>query len=207
MAGVRAARGGRPADRGEAPGDDQRARRRSRLRLGGQLIPSTSACPRLVTRSDRLLSLVLVLVRELPLIAGQLQAVFPAGDGADGPLSPSWDSLQGTFDMRQHLREAREPNGQLQRGPRDRRGDQGRRRPRAEAPGAPQPRRGGARRALGQLAQNGRATPEDLNAYVGYQIQQAHGASIAGLLAGDVNWADVAEEVLKTLSAEEQDEW
>jgi hypothetical protein len=61
--------------------------------------------------------------------------------------------------------------------------------------------------ALGQLAQNGRATPEDLNAYVGYQIQQAHGASIAGLMAGDVNWAEVAGEVLKTLSAEGQAEW
>ena len=61
--------------------------------------------------------------------------------------------------------------------------------------------------ALGQLAQNGKATPEDLNAYVGYQIQQAHGASIAGLLAGDVNWAEVGGEILKTLSAEGPAEW
>ena len=61
--------------------------------------------------------------------------------------------------------------------------------------------------ALGQLAQNGRATPEDLNAYVGYQIQQAHGASIAGLMAGDVNWAEVGGEILKTLSSDGQAEW
>jgi hypothetical protein len=61
--------------------------------------------------------------------------------------------------------------------------------------------------ALREYAENGRATAEDLNAYVGYQIQQAHGASIAGLLAGDVNWAEVAGEILKTLSAERQAEW
>jgi hypothetical protein len=56
--------------------------------------------------------------------------------------------------------------------------------------------------ALGAYAENGRATPEDLNAYVGYQIQERHGASIAGLMAGDVNWAEVGGVILKSLSAE-----
>jgi hypothetical protein len=56
--------------------------------------------------------------------------------------------------------------------------------------------------ALGQYAENGRATAEDLNAYIGYQIQQAHGASTAGLMADDVNWAEVADEILKSPSAE-----
>jgi hypothetical protein len=33
------------------------------------------------------------------------------------------------------------------------------------------------------------------------------GASIAGLLAGEVNWAEVGGEILKTLSAKDQAEW
>lgn len=61
--------------------------------------------------------------------------------------------------------------------------------------------------ALAEYAENGTVTPEDLNAYVGYQIQQVHGASIAGLLAGEVNWAEVGGEILKTFSAMDQAEW
>jgi hypothetical protein len=65
--------------------------------------------------------------------------------------------------------------------------------------------------ALGEYTENVRATPEDLNAYVGCQIQERHGASIAGLMADDVNWAEVGGEILKSLSteghAEGQAEW
>jgi hypothetical protein len=54
--------------------------------------------------------------------------------------------------------------------------------------------------ALGEFAGDVPVSDADLQALVGSKIREAHGASIAGMMADYVDWAAVAAEMLRSTS-------
>ena len=56
--------------------------------------------------------------------------------------------------------------------------------------------------AIGDFTEDAPVSAPDLQALVGSKIREAHGESIAGMMADSVNWAEVGAEVLKTITGE-----